>query len=361
MGLKQPLPEQYRHLDLAEALDRIEQTRNRLGSRVLILGHHYQRDEVIRFADYTGDSFKLAQAAATRREAEYIVFCGVHFMAESADILCTPHQQVILPDLSAGCSMADMAHIDQALAAWDQLTERVTAPIIPITYINSTAEIKAFCARHGGAVCTSSNAARVLEWALTRGERVLFLPDQHLGRNTAYAMGIPLEDMVLWDPDKFLGGNDEDRIRQARIYLWKGYCSVHQMFKLTHITHFRQHEPLTKIIVHPECEFDVVQNADLSGSTETIIRTVREAPAGSRWAVGTEIHLVDRLAQELTDRSIVPLTRFGCLCSTMYRIDPLHLLWVLESLTEGQAVNVIRVPDDTARWARVALDRMLEI
>jgi len=361
MTKKQPLPTPYRNMAEEEILERIWIARRTLGDRLVLLGHHYQRDSVIQFADFRGDSLKLAQLAATQRDAEAIVFCGVHFMAESADILSADNQIVILPDLTAGCPMADMADISQVSTCWEQLTAVMSDTIVPVTYVNSSAVIKAFTGRHGGLTCTSSNAMHAMEWAFKQGRHILFLPDQHLGRNTAYAMGIPLDQMVLWDPDKPLGGNTPKEMDNARIILWKGHCYVHQMFKTSHVKHFRKIDPEMKIIVHPECEFDVVQAADLSGSTSMIIKAVEESEPGSRWAVGTEIHLVERLAKSFPDRTVVPLTRFGSFCATMYRIDLPHLLWALESLLSGQAVNVIKVQEKIAHNARLALNRMLEI
>jgi quinolinate synthase len=366
---RQPLPDKYLGLSDAEMDARIGAARTKLGSRLVILGHHYQRDEVIKFADYTGDSFRLASQIANRPEADYIVFCGVHFMAESADVLCAPHQQVILPDLAAGCSMADMVAPDQLETCWEELTElgltgrdREFASIVPVTYINSAASIKAFVGERGGTVCTSSNAAATLRWAFERGNKILFLPDQHLGRNTAYKMGIPLDEMVVWDPNEIFGGVDPDALERARMILWKGHCSVHVRFSAAQIESVRRQHPGIRVIVHPEVPWDVVQAADDSGSTEYIIKTVKNSPAGSVWAVGTEVHLVNRLAQEVAPhRTVVSLDQFGCLCSTMFRVSPNHLLWILEELVEGRAHNRIIVPDDQKHWTRVALDRMLSI
>jgi quinolinate synthase len=299
--------------------------------------------------------------AASRREAEFIVFCGVHFMAESADILSADHQVVILPDLNAGCSLADMASLEQVEVCWEELAGCTDARIVPLTYINSTAAIKAFVGRNGGAVCTSSNARKVMEWALARGDKGLFLPDEHLGRNTAYRMGIPLEEMAVWDPQEERGGLSEEEIRRARIFLWKGHCSVHQRFLPEHVARVRAKYPGVRVIVHPECRWDVCQSADEVGSTEYILKRVTEAPPGSQWAVGTEIHMIRRLAQEHADRLVVTLDDCVCLCSTMYRISPQHLCWTLERLVAGQVVNRVSVDPETKRWARVALDRMLEI
>ncbi len=340
--------------------ERIARARERLGRSVVILGHHYQRDEVIKFADFRGDSLKLSQQAAAS-SAEFIVFCGVHFMAESADVLRQPHQQVILPDLNAGCSMADMAELGQVELCWEELEEVLGEPVVPVTYMNSSAAIKAFVGRHGGSVCTSSNAARVFEWAFGQGRRVLFLPDEHLGRNTAYRFGIPLDQMVVWDPHRELGGNTPEALRRARVILWKGYCSVHQRFTPEQVDAARQADPRVRVIVHPECRFEVVQKADFVGSTEKIIETVRAGEPGSSWAVGTEIHLVNRLAKELPDRRVVSLDPHVCVCTTMFRISPQHLCWALENLVEGQVVNRIAVEEQTRRWARVALERMLEL
>jgi quinolinate synthase len=369
---RQPLPERYLGLSDEEMDRRIAAARATLGPRLVILGHHYQRDEVIRFADYTGDSYKLAGEIAKHPEAEFIVFCGVHFMAESADVLSAPHQQVILPDLAAGCSMADMAEPEQLEMCWSDLEQMGIAHrraradglngVIPVTYINSAASIKAFVGERGGVVCTSSNAAATLKWAWERGERVLFLPDQHLGRNTAYKMGVPLDDMVVWDPNEIFGGLDPDDARRARIILWKGHCSVHTRFTVRQIEHLRAQHPGINVIVHPEVPWDVVQAADDSGSTEYIIRTVKNSPAGSVWAVGTEIHLVNRLARDVApERTVMSIDQFGCLCSTMFRVSPNHLLWTLEGLVAGEVHNRIVVPDHQKHWTKVALDRMLSI
>lgn len=362
MLFQPPLPAKYAALTQEELADAILQRKRTLGSRVVILGHHYQQDEVIRFADFTGDSLKLSQIAAAQRECEYVVFCGVHFMAESADILSDDRVQVILPDRSAGCSMADMATFEQLEEAWEVVTAATAEKIVPITYVNSAASIKAFCGRNGGACCTSSNAARVLEWALEQGEKVLFLPDQHLGRNTAYAMGFPLESMALVDPLEPHVGLTADEIGAAKFLLWKGHCSVHKLFTSEQCDEIRRQDPECRIIVHPECTLEVVQNADASGSTEKIIRTIRESPEGSRWAVGTEIHLVNRLAREQAGRRLVrSLAGIQCLCTTMYRIDLPHLLWSLDHLAAGNVVNRIRVDAETRRFSRVALERMLNL
>jgi quinolinate synthase len=357
---RQPLPEAYQRLSDAELDLRIGAAKAALGERLVILGHHYQRDEVFKFADHTGDSLKLAQYAARHPAADYIVFCGVHFMAESANILSARHQRVILPDLAAGCSMADMAAIDELEVCWQELRALGAESVVPVTYINSTAAIKGFCGEHGGIVCTSSNAARVMTWAWRQGEKVLMLPDQHLGRNTAYRMGVPLDEMVVWDPQRPFGGVEREELRRARLILWKGHCGVHTRFTVRQIDQFRMAHPTGKVIVHPECTFDVVQTADECGSTEFIIRTVKESPEGSVWAVGTEIHLVSRLAANVAPaRTVVTLDALGCLCSTMFRVSPNHLLWVLEGLIDGEVPNEIIVPEPTKTWARIALDRML--
>jgi quinolinate synthase len=373
IGERQPLPEKYLGLSDQEMDERIAAARTKLGRRLVVLGHHYQRDEVMKFADYTGDSFKLARHVGEHPEAEFIVFCGVHFMAESADVLSAPHQQVILPDLAAGCSMADMAAPDQLEMCWNDLGQmgilrggahqgQNDPGVVPVTYINSAAAIKAFCGERGGVVCTSSNAAATLKWAWARAERALFLPDQHLGRNTAYKLGVPLDRMVVWDPHEIWGGLEPDAVRNARIILWKGHCSVHTRFTVRQIENLRAQHPGLRVIVHPEVPWDVVQAADDSGSTEYIIKTVKASPPGTVWAVGTEIHLVNRLAQQVApERTVLSLDQFGCLCSTMFRVSPNHLLWVLEGLLEGKVYNRVVVPDDQKHWTKVALDRMLSI
>jgi quinolinate synthase len=349
-----------------ESMDtRIASAREKLAGDAIILGHHYQRDEVIRFADFTGDSYKLSKAAS-ETNAKYMVFCGVHFMAETADILAQPWQQVMLPDLNAGCSMADMAEIGQVENCWESLERlRMTAGegILPLTYMNSAANIKAFCGERGGLVCTSSNARSAFEWAYARAGKILFLPDQHLGRNTAFAMGIPLHEMVVWDPYQINGGVAPDRLRSAKIILWKGHCSVHQRFLPEHVDRVRRDEPGMQVIVHPECRWEVCQKADALGSTERIIDLIERAPEGSSFAVGTEIHLVNRLAKRFAPlgKRVVTLDESGCLCTTMYRISPQHLAWTLENLVEGRVMNRIQVDDDVKHWAKVALDRMLEI
>jgi quinolinate synthase len=341
--------------------DRIRAARERLGTDVVLLGHHYQRDEVIRFADFTGDSYKLSKVAA-ETSAKYMLFCGVHFMAETADVLGQPWQQVILPDLNAGCSMADMAEIGQVEDCWDSLM-RQGSGIVPLTYMNSAAAIKAFCGERGGLVCTSSNARGAFEWAFARGEKILFLPDQHLGRNTAFGMGIPLSEMVVWDPYQINGGVSPDRLKAAKVILWKGHCSVHQRFLPEHVDRVRREEPGMQVIVHPECRWEVCQKADTVGSTERIIQAIEQAPAGASFAVGTEIHLVNRLAKRFAPlgKRVITLDDSGCLCTTMYRISPQHLAWALENLVEGKVVNHIKVADDVKEWAKVALDRMLEV
>jgi quinolinate synthase len=363
-AIAKPALEDYFGLSDDELNRRITEVRRELGSRLVILGHHYQRDDVIIHADYTGDSFKLAKLAAERPEADFIVFCGVHFMAESADILRPGDQKVILPDLGAGCSMADMASVEQVEDAWEQL-EAIGVigdfRVVPITYMNSTAAIKAFCGRNGGIVCTSSNAVPLFEKCLKEADKLFFFPDQHLGRNTGIKFGIPLDEMVVWDPHKEFGGNTEEQIRNARLILWKGHCSVHGRFKLWHVEQVRKEVPGIKVLVHPECVYEVVQASDLNGSTEFIIKTLEQAPAGSKWAIGTEVNLVNRLIKEFPDKHVQLLAPDLCMCSTMYRIAPQNLAWALESLIAGEVVNQITVGEETARWARVALDRMLAI
>ncbi|MDQ1376562.1 MAG: quinolinate synthase [Acidimicrobiaceae bacterium] len=360
--LQPALPDGYTSATPDELASRIGIAKTELGPRLIILGHHYQRDEVMRWADVRGDSFGLSRIAAANRDAEYVVFCGVHFMAESADILTGEHQQVILPDLNAGCSMADMADLDSVEEAWDAIAEVTDIErVIPITYMNSSAALKAFVGRNGGAVCTSSNARAVLTWALARGEKVLFFPDQHLGRNTGHQLGYTEADMVVWDPRRDLGGLEERQVKEATFVLWKGHCSVHQRFRPAHIAAFRADHPGGQVIVHPECSQDVVAASDQVGSTDFIIAAVAAAPPGSVLAIGTEIHLVQRLAAEHPDRLIVSLDPLICPCSTMFRIDAPHLCWVLERLVAGQVVNRITVDPDTTTWARVALQRMLDI
>jgi quinolinate synthase len=393
-----PLPGVYNELSEPELRVRIQSAKDALAGRLVILGHHYQQDAIIDFADFVGDSFELSRKAAEQKGIEYVVFCGVHFMAESADILTDPAVRVILPDLGAGCSMADMANLDQTLEAWEQLHEVCGegTRIVPITYMNSSAAIKAFVGEHGGGVCTSSNVRNVLEWALKGEERrrdeeterrsgedgggssstsslrlsvsssllqtkILFFPDQHLGRNTAYAMGFPLERMVVWDPRQPLGGNTEDQIRNADFILWKGHCSVHALFRPEHVDDVRRKYPDMKVIVHPECKWEVVQKADMAGSTAYIVDQVRKAPPGTQWAIATEVHLVNRLKQQHPEQKIIVLSDCQCLCTTMYRIDLPHLCWALENLLEGKVVNEIKVDDHTRKWATVALQRMLAI
>jgi quinolinate synthase len=359
---RQPLPERYLGLADDELDRRITAAKAALGGRLVILGHHYQRDEVIKFADYIGDSFRLSGEVAKHPGAEFIVFCGVHFMAESADVLSLPHQKVILPDLAAGCSMADMAVIDQLETSWEEIAVLGITDVVPVTYINSSAAIKAFVGARGGIVCTSSNAEATIRWAFAHGTRVLFLPDQHLGRNTAYKMGVPLDQMVVWDPHEIAGGLSVEQLESAKMILWKGHCSVHERFTAAHIARVRAQHPGVRVIVHPEVPWDVVQAADDSGSTEYIIRQVKESVPGSVWAVGTELHLVNRLAHMMKpERTVMSLDPIGCLCSTMFRVSPNHLLWVLEGLLEGKVHNRIVVPDDQKHWTKVALDRMLAV
>lgn len=370
MFYQPPLPPEFSQRSDDELRRRIQAARDKLGHRLVILGHHYQRDDIIAFADFTGDSLKLSQLAAQQTQAEFIVFCGVHFMAESADILTSDRQQVILPDLAAGCSMADMAAIDDLEDAWAVLQEHAGAPITPITYVNSSAAIKAFVGRHDGACCTSSNAKMVLEWALhgaqpgstvNEGHKILFLPDQHLGRNTAYALGWPLESMVVFDPCIVCGGLLPQQLAQSRYILWKGHCSVHQLFNVGQIEALRTAPEPWNIIVHPECPWEVCQQADYVGSTEYIIKTVRAAPPDTYWAVGTENHLTSRLATTLPDRHVRSLAGIHCLCETMFRIDLPHLCRALENLAAGIVVNRIAVDEETKRGSRIALERMLAL
>jgi len=368
---QQPLPPTYACLSDAELGLRIAAAKRSLGNRLIILGHHYQQDAIIRLADFVGDSFELSQKAAAQKDIEFVIFCGVHFMAESADILTPAQVKIVLPDLGAGCSMADMANLEQTLECWDQLREVCPEQtIVPITYMNSSAAIKAFVGRHDGAVCTSSNCASVLKWALAGGAddgaadgkaKILFFPDQHLGRNTAYAMGYSLDSMVVWDPAEELGGHDPERIALADFVLWKGQCSVHQLFRPEHVDQVRANYPDMKVIVHPECRWDVVQKSDQVGSTAYIVKQISQAPPGSQWAVGTEVHLVNRLAKQHPDQKIIVLSDCQCLCTTMYRIDLAHLCWVIENLAQGTVVNQIKVDAETRRWAVLALDRMLAI
>ncbi|MGH8993016.1 MAG: quinolinate synthase NadA [Acidimicrobiia bacterium] len=362
LRLQSPLPDDYTTASPAELEARIGAAKATLAGRLLILGHHYQRDEVIRWADSRGDSLKLARYAADCDWATDIVFCGVHFMAESADVLTGPGQRVILPDLNAGCSMADMADVEQIEECWEALAEVIDVDrVIPITYVNSSAAVKAFVGRHGGACCTSSNARAVVAWALSRGDRVLFAPDQHLGRNTAFDMGFGAADMRVWNPRFDLGGLEERDVKEARFLLWKGHCSVHQRFQVAHVDAARAEHPGVRVIVHPECAHEVVELADFVGSTERILAEVERAPAGSVLAIGTEIHMVHRMAAEHPDKTVVSLDPLICPCSTMFRIDEPHLAWCLEALVRGEVVNQITVDQETAQGARLALSRMLEI
>jgi quinolinate synthase len=358
------IPQAYAKLDGEELDRRIAAARAELGERLVILGHHYQRDEIIKYADVRGDSFKLAQLAAARPDAEFIVFCGVHFMAESADVLSGPHQKVILPNPAAGCSMADMANIADVEECWEMLTEQLgeEAGIIPVTYMNSAANLKAFCGKHGGVVCTSSNALSVINWAFEQGKRVLFFPDEHLGRNTGVKYGISQDEMYVWNPKDPMASDDaEEQVQRARIILWKGYCSTHMRFSLPQIEKARRDYPGIKVIVHPECRREVVEAADLNGSTEYIIEQIEQAPAGTQWAVATEINLVHRLAEAHPEQFIFCLDPIVCPCSTMYRIHPAYLAWVLEGLLAGEVINQVKVDDETIHWAKVALDRMLTL
>ncbi len=342
--------------------ERITARKQELGEKLLILCHHYQQESVYQFADMTGDSLKLAKHAAACNDKPYIVFCGVHFMAESADILTGDNQAVILPDLRAGCPMADMASVDEVTWAWNELVEATDADrIIPVTYVNSSAAIKAFVGERHGSVCTSSNAERVLTWALEQGDKVFFFPDEHLGRNSAIALGIKPEEIILWDRDQYRGGNSEEAIKRAKVILWNGYCTVHMQFKEAHVRMWRENDPEVRIIVHPECSHEVVSGADMYGSTENIIKAVAGSPSGSKWAIGTEINLVNRLARLNPDKEIHSLSPFQCLCSTMYRIKPKYLLWVLDNLVKSEVKNQITVDPGTSKMARVALERMLEI
>ena len=346
-----------------ELVSRARVARAALGDRALVLGHHYQRDEVIEFADITGDSFKLAQAAAAQSSAEYIIFCGVHFMAESADILTSSNQKVILPDLAAGCSMADMATANQVQECWSQLSAiGIADRTIPVTYMNSSAAIKSFTGEHGGTICTSSNAKKSMEWAFTQGEKILFLPDQHLGRNTAVlSLGLTLADCVLWNPWKPMGGLTAEQLQAAKVILWRGHCSVHGRFSVESVNEVRKRLPGVKVLVHPECQNEVVSIADVVGSTEAIIRAVEQSPPGSKWAIGTELNLVSRLAKNYPDKEIVFLDKTVCYCSTMNRIDLPHLVWAMESLVAGHVVNQIKVDPETARFSKLALEQMLAL
>jgi quinolinate synthase len=358
----QRLPDSYVNMTPAELTDRIEENKAKLGSRAVILGHHYQREDIIHFADFRGDSLKLSQYAAEHQESEFIIFCGVHFMAETAAVLGGAHQKVVLPNINAGCSMADMAPTEDAQDCWDDLMSTLgTGSVIPVTYMNSTAEIKALVGENGGAVCTSSNADKVVKWAFTQGERVLFLPDQHLGRNTGAKMGLSGEDMVVWNPFKPLGGNTPEALKRAKLILWKGHCSVHTRFTPEQIERARQEYPSVNVIVHPECPLETVQQADYAGSTEFIVKTITEAAPGTVWGVGTEINLVSRLAHENPDKTVFCLDPVVCPCSTMYRIHPAYLLWVTDELLAGRVPNQVEVSSDTAHYAKVALDRMLSL
>ncbi len=362
---QQDIPSDYWDLDAQQLIDRVAVAREKLGSRLVVLGHHYQREDIIQFADFRGDSFKLAQWAAGQPDSEYIVFCGVHFMAEAADVLSAPHQTVMLPNMAAGCSMADMADPDDVYAAWEELEEAGIADrVVPVTYMNSAASLKAFCGKHGGIVCTSSNAAAVVQWAFQRGEKVLFFPDQHLGRNTGAKMGIPLDQMTLWNYNKpygSLGGATLEELERSKILLWQGHCSVHQRFTVDQINAARGKYPDIHVVVHPECRYEVVQAADSNGSTEFIAKTIGEAPAGSKFAIGTEINLVSRLAHENPDKTVFCLDPVVCPCSTMYRIHPAYLAWTIEELAAGRVVNRVSLDEETARDAKIALDRMLTV
>jgi quinolinate synthase len=368
MNWQQPIPHAYTQLSKRDLVDRIAARKAELGDRLVILGHHYQQDDVVRFADVIGDSFQLSREAAKLTQAEYVIFCGVHFMAESADILTGDHQHVLLPDMGAGCSMADMAQLEDVEDAWNIIHEACRATpgftLVPITYMNSAASLKSFVGQHGGAVCTSSNCEKILQGALAQGTgttKIIFFPDQHLGRNTAYKMGFPLDSMVVWDYKQPAGGLTDEQIRNATFILWKGHCSVHQLFRPEHVDQVRAKHPSVQVIVHPECRHEVVQKADLSGSTDLIGKTIAAAPAGSTWAVGTEVHMVNRLARQHPDKHILILSECQCLCTTMYRIDPPHLLWMLDNLIAGKVVNQITVDPYTKYWARVSLQRMLDI
>lgn len=354
--------EDYLAMPDAEIAERIEEARKELGEKVIILGHHYQRQDVIQHADLTGDSYQLS-VMASQTDADFIVFCGVHFMAESADILGKPHQQVILPDMGAGCSMADMANIEQVEDAWEQLREIgvLKNKVAPITYMNSTAAIKAFCGRNDGVVCTSSNAVPLFDIYLKNFDKMFFFPDQHLGRNTGAKFGIPLDKMVLWNPHEELGGNTEEELREAKLILWRGHCSVHGRFKPWHVDQIRKQVPGVQVLVHPECMREVVEISDYDGSTSFIIKTVENAPSGSKWAIGTEVNLVNRLAKKFPDKEIHLLAPDLCMCATMYRIAPQNLAWAMENLVMGNVVNEITVDEDTKKWALVALERMISM
>ncbi len=359
------IPQKYWDLDSMQLVERVAEARRKLGSKLIVLGHHYQREDIIQFADFRGDSFKLSQWAAEHGESEYIVFCGVHFMAEAADILSADHQTVVLPNMAAGCSMADMADPDDVYAAWEELQDAGFADkIVPVTYMNSAASLKAFCGRNGGIVCTSSNAGAVLKWAFERGEKVLFFPDQHLGRNTGAAMGVPLDQMSLWNYNKpygSMGGMTLEELERSRILLWQGHCSVHQRFTVDQIAAARAKFPGVHVVVHPECRYDTVQAADSNGSTEFIVQTIAKGAPGSVFAVGTEINLVSRLAHENPDKTVFCLDPVVCPCSTMYRIHPAYLAWTVEELAEGRVVNQVSVDAETSHYAKIALDRMLTV
>ena len=359
----QRVPTDYLHLSAEELDQRIHAAREALGDKVTVLGHHYQREEVIKYADYQGDSFKLSQNAASHPETDNIIFCGVHFMAETACILSAPHQKVILPNITAGCSMADMAPLDDVLDAWDDLSDLLAddGGILPVAYMNTIAGLKSLCGRHDGIICTSSNATAALKWSFERSDRVFFLPDQHLGRNTGLKLGIGLDEMVVWNPFKPLGGNTPEKLKKAKMVLWQGHCSVHTRFTVKQIEGARALYPDIKVIAHPECVMEVVQAADMDGSTEFIRQTINEAPAGSKWAVGTEISLVNRLAKNNPDKTVFCLDPVVCPCSTMYRIHPAYLCWVMEGLLAGETVNEITVDEETQRYARIALERMLQV
>jgi quinolinate synthase len=362
---QQDIPREYAELGAKELVERVAAARRKLGSKLIVLGHHYQREDIIQFADFRGDSFKLAQWASHNTEAEYIVFCGVHFMAEAADILSATHQKVILPNMAAGCSMADMADPEDVYACWEELEDAGVADhVIPVTYMNSAASLKAFCGKHGGIVCTSSNAPAVLKWAFERGEKVLFFPDQHLGRNTGAAMGVPLDRMLLWNYNKpfgSLGGMTMEEVERAQILLWQGHCSVHQRFTVDQIAAARAKFPGVNVVVHPECRYETVQAADMNGSTEFIAKVIAEGAPGSTWAVGTEINLVSRLAHENPDKTVFCLDPVVCPCSTMYRIHPAYMAWTVEELAEGRVKNQVTVDEETAHYAKIALERMLTV
>jgi quinolinate synthase len=359
------IPKEYWDLTSEQLVERVAIARKKLGSRLIVLGHHYQREDIIQFADFRGDSFKLSQWAAEHPESEYIVFCGVHFMAEAADILSAPHQKVVLPNMAAGCSMADMADPEDVYACWEELEEAgIAARVVPVTYMNSAASLKAFCGKHGGIVCTSSNAPAVLKWAFERGEKVLFFPDQHLGRNTGAKLGVPLDRMLLWNYNKpygSLGGMTLEELERARVLLWQGHCSVHQRFTVDQISAARTRYPDIHVVVHPECRYDVVEAADSNGSTEFIAKTIADGAPGSKFAVGTEINLVSRLAHENPDKTVFCLDPVVCPCSTMYRTHPAYLAWTVEELADGRIRNHVQVDEETAHYARIALDRMLTV